>query len=132
MDNVEIFIIRNGSREAAKLCCNSESLSITFILQDGYRKTYTGSDFYECLGHIREDHRDVVFLCKGSKINVHPSTMSSQMTLGVKAYELTLGKPALRTDLVSIFDYEENNLTNDPKVQRDFFMRWVESDISEK
>jgi hypothetical protein len=58
--------------------------------------------------------------------------MSSQMTLGVKAYELTLGRPALRSHLVSIFDYEENNLTNDPNVQRDFFMRWVESDISEK
>ena len=51
--------------------------------------------------------------------------MSSQMSLGVKAYELTLGKQALRSDLVSIFDYEENNLTNEPKVQEDFFMRWL-------
>jgi len=132
VDNVNIFIVRNGRRELAELRCNSEALTITLSLQDGYVKTYTGNDFYECLGHIREDHCDVVFLCKGSKINVHPSTMSSQMTQGVKAYELTLGKHALRTDLVSIFDYEENNLTNDPKLQRDFFMRWVESDISEK
>jgi hypothetical protein len=58
--------------------------------------------------------------------------MSSQMSLGAKAYELTLGKRAFRSDVVNIFDYEENNLTNDPKVQKDFFMRWVESDISEE
>jgi hypothetical protein len=54
------------------------------------------------------------------------------MSLGVKAYELTLGKQAFRSDLVSIFDYEENNLTNEPEVQEEFFMRWVESDISDE
>jgi hypothetical protein len=58
--------------------------------------------------------------------------MSSQMSLGVKAYELTLGKYASMNDVVNIFDYEVNNLTNDPEVQREFFMRWVESDISEE
>lgn len=52
------------------------------------------------------------------------------MPLGVKAYKLTLGKYASRRDLVNIFDYEENNFTNDPEVQRNFFMHWVESDIS--
>jgi hypothetical protein len=67
-------------------------------------------------------------MCKGAKINVHPSTMSSQMTLGVKAYELTLGKRALLGDIVNIFDYEESNLTNNPDLQEDFFIRWYESD----
>lgn len=60
---------------------------------------------------------------------MHPSSMSSQMTLGVKAYELTLGKQALRTDIVNIFDYEDKNLTNDPNTQQDFFKQWMESDI---
>lgn len=132
MDSVEIVIIKNGRRQIAKLLCDSETLTINFIMEDGYSKTYAGADFYDCLGNIRKEHRNIVFLCKGAKINVHPSSMSSQMTLGVKAYELTLGKYASRSDLVNIFDYEENNLTNDPEVQRDFFMRWVESDISEE
>jgi hypothetical protein len=101
-------------------------------MEDGYSKTYAGADFYDCLGNIRKEHHNIVFLCKGAKVNVHPSSMSSQMTLGVKAYELTLGKYASRSDLVNIFDYEENNLTNDPEIQRDFFMRWIESDISEE
>ena len=50
--------------------------------------------------------------------------MSSQMSLGVKAYELTLGKRALLSDIVNIFDYEENNLTNDPNLQEEFFLQW--------
>ncbi|UVM48730.1 hypothetical protein LOY38_20450 [Pseudomonas sp. B21-015] len=131
MDSVEIVIIKNGRRQIAKLFCDSEALTINFVMEDGYSKTYAGGDFYECLGNIRKEHCNVVFLCKGAKINVHPSSMSSQMSLGVKAYELTLGKYATRNDLVNIFDYEENNLTNDPEVQRDFFMRWFESDIEE-
>jgi len=46
------------------------------------------------------------------------------MSLGVKAYELTLGKRALLSDIVNIFDYEENNLTNDPNLQEEFFLQW--------
>lgn len=132
MDSVEIVIIKHGRRQIAKLLCDSEMLTINFVMEDGYNKTYAGADFYDCLGNIRKEHDNIVFLCKGAKINVHPSTMSSQMSLGVKAYELTLGKYASRSDLVNIFDYEENNLTNDPEVQKDFFMRWVDSDISEE
>ncbi|RON06649.1 hypothetical protein BK659_20400 [Pseudomonas brassicacearum] len=132
MDCVEIVVVKNGRRELAKLFCDSKKLTINFVMADGYSKTYFGTDFYECFGHVREEHSDMVFLCKGAKINVHPSSMSSQMSLGVKAYELTMGKYASRSDLVNIFDYEEENLTNDPNVQRDFYMRWVESDISEE
>lgn len=132
MDSVKIFIIKNGERQIAELLCDSERVTITLIMEDGYRNSYTGDDFYKCLGHVREDHRDVSFLCKGAKINVHTSSMSSQMSLGVKAYELTMGKRAFRRDLVNIFDYEENNLTNDPEVQEQFFMRWVDSDIADE
>ena len=131
MDSVEIFIIKEGKRQTARLLCDTEILTIKFVLENGYSKVYSGDDFYECLGKIRKEHSHVTFLCKGAKINVHPSSMSSQMSLGVKAYELTLGKYALRSDIVNIFDYEENNLTNDPQIQKEFFLRWVESDITE-
>ncbi|MGJ7518597.1 hypothetical protein ACSFE6_30180 [Pseudomonas baetica] len=131
MDRVEITIIKDKKRQRAELFCNSAPLSITFIMEDGYQNSYIGDDFYKCFGHLRKDHPDITFLCKGAKINVHPSSMSSQMTMGVKAYELTMGKHALRGDIVNIFDYEENNLTNDPQLQQEFFMKWFDSDISE-
>jgi hypothetical protein len=128
MNSVRIFVIKNGERQTAELLCNSANPTITIALKDGYRKSYPGDDFYKCLGNIRKDHPDIIFLCKGAKINVHPSSMSSQMSLGVKAYELTPGKRAFLDDIVNIFDYEENNLTNDPDVQEEFFLRWFWSE----
>ena len=131
MDRFEIVIIKEKKRQMAVLLCNSEHPSITFIMENSDRSSYLGDDFYKCFGHLRADHPDVIFLCKGAKVNVHPSTMSSQMTMGLKAYELTMGKHAQRSDIVNIFDYEENNLTNEPKIQQEFFLKWFESYVSE-
>lgn len=124
MNTIKISICKNGERQTAMLLCDPKSLTITFTMEDGYQSSYVGHDFYKCLGKVRADHPNVIFLCKGAKINVHPSTMSSQMSLGVKAYELTLGKQALLSDIVNIFDYEEKNLTNDPNLQEEFFLQW--------
>jgi hypothetical protein len=131
VNTIEIAIIKNGQRPTAMLLCDSKYLTITLTMEDGYQNSYTGDDFYKCLGKVRADHRDVIFLCKGAKINVHPSSMSSQMSLGVKAYELTQGKRASLQDIVNIFDYEEKNLTNDPDVQEEFFLRWFWSENAE-
>ncbi len=132
MNTIEISIIKDDQRQIAILLCDSKHLSITFAMENGYQKSYSGDDFYKCLGNVRRDHRDIIFLCKGAKINVHPSSMSSQMSLGVKAYELTQGKRASLDDIVNIFDYEENNLTNDPDVQKEFFLRWFWSEIADE
>ncbi|MHC8321466.1 hypothetical protein ACYZT4_12360 [Pseudomonas sp. GB2N2] len=125
---VEIIISIDSAKEAAQLLCDSATVSITFVMENGFRETYADTDFFRCFGRVRADNPQIQFLCKGSKINVHPSSMSSQMSLGLKAYELTLGKPASIEDVIYIFDYDEDNLTNDPNEQRNFYRRWIESD----
>ncbi|MCS3836092.1 hypothetical protein HNR03_000672 [Pseudomonas sp. JAI111] len=125
---VEITIERNGRKEVAQLDCDNENVTIKFTMQNGFCKTYSDSDFYRCFARIREDNSDINFLCKGAKVNVHPSSMSSQMSLGLKAYELTLGQTPDLSDVVYIFDYEENNLTNDPKEQQTYFRKWIETE----
>ncbi|WP_460116984.1 hypothetical protein [Pseudomonas sp. S2_C03] len=130
MDRVEIAIIKQGERQQADLLCDSDNTTITFVMGNGYSQSYAGNDFYQCLGQIRKEHQDVTFLCKGAKINVHPSSMSSQMTQGVKAYELTLGRNATRRDVVNIFDYEDKNLTNNPDLQKQFFERWLDTEAT--
>lgn len=127
MKSEVILTIRiDGVKEMAKLICDSDSVSITFIMKNGFSKIYVDTNFYRCFGRVREDNPHIEFLCKGSKINVHPSSMSSQMTQGLKAYELTLGKKPSSEDVIYIFDYDENNLTNDPEEQRIFFKKWIE------
>jgi hypothetical protein len=51
--------------------------------------------------------------------------MASQMSSGVVAYETKLGDPDAK--LVRIFDYEENELTNDINEQIAYRTKWSES-----
>ena len=100
---------------------------MTFSEAENFKKIYTGKDIFVCLAKVRADFPHITFLCKGAKINVMPSRMASQMSNGLVAYEMTLGKQASRADIVHIFDYEENNLTNNPQEQVDFFKSWIKS-----
>jgi hypothetical protein len=130
ISEVKLIISIEGTKETAQLICDSKAVTINFVMKNGFNKIYSGSDFYKCFGRVRADNPHIQFLCKGSKVNVHPSSMSSQMSLGLKAYELTLGKKSSLDDVIYIFDYDENNLTNDPNEQRDFYRRWFESEKS--
>ncbi|NWA28485.1 hypothetical protein HX866_26685 [Pseudomonas gingeri] len=127
MKPIKIKILTNNKKQTATLLCDTKTTSIKLIINDSIEKTYFAEDFYECLGKIRGEHPDIQFLCKGSKINVRPSSMSSQMSLGIKAYELTLGKASSPKDLVDIFDYEENDLTNSREEQEAFYIKWRET-----
>ncbi|MNP85593.1 hypothetical protein D3C76_1853930 [compost metagenome] len=53
--------------------------------------------------------------------------MSSQMSSGLVAYELQLGRPTEPDDVVNIFDYEETDITSDIQKQHDFYQRWLAS-----
>ncbi|AZF04466.1 hypothetical protein [Pseudomonas sp. R5-89-07] len=123
MKSREIIIIRNGVHERAVVEYEAGKTALSVVLSNGLRKTHTASDLFESFGLLRADLKDIKFLCKGSKINVHPSGMSSHMSNGLVAYELTIGKPS--GELVHIFTYEENDLTSDIQEQRDFCQRWA-------
>jgi hypothetical protein len=96
-------------------------------MKKGIKKTYTAHDLYVCLGLLRADFPETKFLCKGAKLNVYPSRMSSQMSAGLVAYELHMGKVSDDEDIVNIFDYEDADITNDIQQQTDFYKRWLDS-----
>ncbi|WP_236309239.1 hypothetical protein, partial [Pseudomonas gessardii] len=98
-------------------------LFITF--SDQTKKTYSGLDVFRSFGLLRKEFSDIKFLCKGSKINVFPSAMSSSMSGGLVAYEMKLGEPD--PEMVRIFDYEEHDLTSDIEEQVEFRERWGDS-----
>ncbi|MCJ7960328.1 MAG: hypothetical protein MUW57_28245 [Pseudomonas sp.] len=125
MKKLDIAIIKNAQRETAtlKLDRTTSTLSITFA--DGMQKTYSDTDIYTCPGLTRRKFSEITFLCKGSKINVYPSALASQMSSGVVAYEVTMGDPD--AELARIFDYEENNRTNDINEQIAYRLKWSDS-----
>jgi len=118
-----------------KINAGEEELDIFYLLSPpsletnigGQRHTIKGTNLFECFATLRADYPDTRFLCKGSKVNVCPSRMSSQMSGGLLAYEVTLGKQALQSNLVNIFDYESENLTNDYQEQHQFYKSWINS-----
>ncbi len=69
-------------------------------------------------------------MCKGALINVHPSRMAKQMSNGIKAYYLTLGKQAKLDSLVDIFDSiqkEDINKLSTPEQQKKYYIKWIKS-----
>ena len=120
-----IYLIKNGTCESATIEYEGSKPTLHLLMSDKTRRTYTALDLYDCFGLMRADLKDIKFLCKGSKINVHTSGMSSHMSNGLVAYEMTMGVPD--GELVHIFSYDENNLTNDIQEQHDFCQRWAES-----
>lgn len=125
MKKLDITIIKNAQRETATLELDRTTSTLSITFADGMQKTYSDTDIYTCFGLKIRKFSEITFLCKGSKINVYPSAMISQMSSGVVAYEVTVGDPD--AELVRIFDYEENNLTNDINEQIAYRLKWSDS-----
>lgn len=123
----KILISVNNTLELAVLDYKTHPHSMKITLESGWTTTTSGHDIYECLGKIIKQLPDIKFLCKGAKISVRPSSMSSQMSNGIVAYEHKLGIKASRKDIVNIFDYDDQDIINDPQMQTDYFFRWLES-----
>lgn len=127
METQKIKAIINFKETEVIVKYDTQNLTMTFSEADNFKKVYSGKDIYVCLAKIRADFPHITFLCKGAKINVTPSRMASQMSAGLVAYEMTLGEQASRDNIVNLFDYEENNLTNNPQEQVAFFKKWLAS-----
>ncbi|SDU54144.1 hypothetical protein [Pseudomonas mandelii] len=123
----KIPIVVGGKPETATLDYDERVPVIRLALENGWSEEFKGSDIYECLGKIIKSLPEIKFLCKGAKLNVRPSSMSSQMTSGIMAYEHKIGVRATRKDIVNIFDYDDKEIINEPRLQTEFFHRWLES-----
>ena len=123
--SIEIAIINNSLREMATIEYDRSIPSLSITFSNGAKRTYTDTDIFICFGLLRKEFSDITFLCKGSKINVYPSAMASQMSSGIVAYEVEMGDPEAK--LVRIFDYEENELTNDVNEQILYRNKWAKS-----
>ncbi|MBI6912197.1 hypothetical protein [Pseudomonas palleroniana] len=125
MKKLEISIIKNHLREKATIEYERKTSSLSIIFLNGVKKTFIEIDIYTCFASLRKEFSEIKFLCKGSKINVYPSAMASQMSGGVVAYEVKIGDPSAVP--VRIFDYEENDLTNDINEQVAYRTKWAKS-----
>jgi hypothetical protein len=90
------------------------------------------TDYFEALCKIRtqlESERLIPF-CYGASLNVFPSGMSRDMSAGMTAYRLTLGKKPSRGDLVRIFDEGADVMPASVTLQKEHFDDWLKSTVA--
>jgi len=105
--------------------------AITLIINDACVTQISGAggDYFESLIKIREnlEARDWKILCNGARVDVYPSRMSRQMSMGLKAYTLKLGVQASLRDLVDILDEAELEKIGTIVEQINNYRLWVSS-----
>jgi hypothetical protein len=67
----------------------------------------SASDYFEAFCRIRERLKEEGSqpLCYAASLNVYPSGMARDMGAGLKAYRMTIGKPADRRNIVDILRF---------------------------
>jgi hypothetical protein len=70
---------------------------------------------------------DALLYCFGASENVYPSGMQKSMGPAVLAYKMRIGFPALRQDIVNIFEADETVVPSTVEQQERFHRRWIDS-----
>ncbi len=108
---------------------SGEDFTLSFLVR-GRAIEATSSDFFAALCEIRQvlAADGLIPFCYGASQNVYPSGMSRQMSGGVVAYQLTLGKPNdASTKRVNIFQAGPDVIPASVDSQQAFFRAWVAS-----
>jgi hypothetical protein len=119
-----------GGEEVAQVVLEEDGDTCTVSLTcASFTGRATAEDYFEAFAQIRTELgvRDLAPLCYGASRDVYPSPMSIQMSGGLKAYRMTLGKQALTEDLVNIFDSGPGLDPASPQEQRAFHKEWIAS-----
>src|SRR5688572_30381318 len=107
MPDHAIHLIGGEDDEAATLATETRSgdCCIIFRFRDKVIEA-SSSDYFEAFCRIREqlELEGLIPFCYGASLNVFPSGMARDMSSGLSAYRLTIGRHASREDVVRIFD----------------------------
>lgn len=106
--------------------CNGDRCNLVLSF-DGRVHSSDQRDLFHCFCDVRKQIYPLVPACKGAERNVFPSSMSQQMSHGKMAYELILGKPSQRNNVVDIFS--PGNIDNLCSVeeQLSYYESWKDS-----
>ena len=131
-NNMEIFdieIINNGKIEKNKLFLSEIEDEINLKIEIERTIYFSKSDnIFDSIVELRKklELNNIYLLCNASVINVYPSGMQKEFG-GTKAYKLQMGKQAVLTDVVDIFDYDNELKIGSVKEQEEFYESWIES-----
>ena len=108
--------------------CDDDTIKLIVRADD----VYLDGESYNCFDALADlrskaETLGILILCHGASLNVYPSGMSKSMGIGVMAYKMTLGKQALRSDLVNIFEVDDSYIASTVEEQKAYFKKWIAS-----
>lgn len=105
---------------------NMVFLEINF---EGEKISFKGENFFQALLDLRREleKNEIQIICNGAAKNVYPSRMQLSMGTGIKAYKMYIGKQAKMSDVVNIFDCDEELDFVKIEEQSNFYDEWLRS-----
>lgn len=100
---------------------------------DNQKYTSEGPDYFTALQQLRLklEHLGMIVCCVGAERDVFPSPMQQSMGVGRTAYRTTIGKQALKSDIVEIFSPAEPKKCVSVAEQEMFHRQWISSVLGE-
>lgn len=126
MDREQVVnVLNKGVLEFGNLVISEENRLYFYFgnLKIDAKKEY----LFTSLKHIRQllEEEDIFLAINGSRKDVYPS---GQSIVGQLAYVHKMGKPALLSDLVNIFDLtDELSLIGTVQEQEEYHKKWLDS-----
>ncbi len=129
--NIEVNISVKDTPHRALLCINEhDDDRIEFVLEfENTRYDVVEEDHFSSMLSLRRkmELSNMKLLCKGASRNVYPSPMQFSMGNTLKAYNKKLGKQALKSDLVDIFQPIGIEEYSSLEEQKEFQDNWIKS-----
>jgi len=130
MSDHAIYLIGGEDDEAARLVTETRNGDCCIIFR--FRNKVieaSSSDYFEAFCRIREqlEPDGLIPFCYGASLNVFPSGMARDMSAGLSAYRLTIGRHASREDVVRIFDAGPDVIPSFVANQKSYFDNWLHS-----
>lgn len=108
---------------------DDEDMVILEMTVDGQKFRYKSENFFYALLNLRKrlENKNIQIICNGAAKNIYPSPMQMSMGSGRTAYKLYIGKQASNSDIVDIFDYDEDLEVTNIEEQSKYYEEWLKS-----
>ena len=131
MSEHTIHLIGGADDETATVTCSPEAghCRVSFRCR-GRVFEESASDYFDAFCRVRErlEEERLIPFCYGASLNVFPSGMCRDMSAGMKAYRMTIGKQVdPKNDLVSIFAEGPDVIPATVTRQKEHFDDWLKS-----
>lgn len=96
---------------------------------DGEKINFKSQNYFSALQELRKEleKKNIQIVCNGAAKNVYPSPMQMFMGSGRKAHKLYMGQQAKNSDIVDIFDCDEELDFVNMDEQSRYYTNWLKS-----